>query len=61
MMTRYHHGFAEGGSVREKRKFLNDFLRKLKESNYRPHPFDIVGIDAAPRTIRNYPLEVKQR
>ena len=54
-------GFSEGGTLREKRKHIDAWVSRLRASGYQPHPFDIVGIDAPPRTVQNYPLESKRR
>lgn len=54
-------GFSEGGTLREKKKHIDAWVSRLKASGYQPHPFDIVGIDAPPRTVQTYPLESKRR
>ena len=54
-------GFSEGGTFREKKKHIDAWVSRLKASGYQPHPFDIVGIDAPPRTPANYPIETKRR
>ena len=42
-MTKFHNGFAEGGTAREKLKHINTWISRLKANQYTPHPFDIVG------------------
>jgi hypothetical protein len=43
-MTRFHNGFIEGGTAREKLKNINTWINQLKETQYTPHPFEILGI-----------------
>lgn len=43
-MTRFHNGFIEGGTAREKLKHINTWISRLKETQYTPHPFEILGI-----------------
>ena len=54
-------GFSEGGTLREKRRHISEWVARLKAAGYQPHPFDIVGIDAPPRTSANHPIETKRR
>jgi len=42
-MIRFHNGFIEGGTAREKLKDINVWINRLKANQYTPHPFDIIG------------------
>jgi hypothetical protein len=54
-MTRFHNGFNEGGSAREKLKHINKWIARLKDEDYKPHPFEIVGIDKYEPTLPSVP------
>jgi hypothetical protein len=43
-MTKFHNGFSESGNAREKLKYINTWINRLKETQYTPHPFEILGI-----------------
>ena len=44
-MTKFHNGFIEGGTAREKLKHINTWIAQLKANQYTPHPFDILGVN----------------
>ena len=44
-MTKFHNGFIEGGTAREKLKHINTWIARLKANQYTPHPFDILGVN----------------
>jgi hypothetical protein len=50
-MTKFHNGFIEGGTAREKLKHLNKWINRLKETRYTPHPFEIIGANANESTL----------
>jgi hypothetical protein len=50
-MTRFHNGFIEGGTAREKLKHLNKWINRLKETRYNPHPFEIIGANPNESTL----------
>ena len=59
-MTRFHNGFVEGGSAREKLKYINNWINRLKEAQYTPHPFDIVGANFNESNLSSVPKATRQ-
>jgi hypothetical protein len=60
-MTKFHNGFIEGGTAREKLKHINAWISKLKEIQYTPHPFDIVGANFNESNLSSVPKASRQR
>jgi hypothetical protein len=60
-MTRFHNGFIEGGTAREKLKHINTWINRLKETQYTPHPFEIIGANANESTLSSLSKTPRQR
>jgi hypothetical protein len=60
-MTRFHNGFTEGGTAREKLKHLNTWIARLKANQYTPHPFDIVGANFNESNLSSVSKATSQR
>jgi len=60
-MTRFHNGFIEGGTAREKLKDINAWINRLKANQYTPHPFEIIGANANESTLSSVPKATRQR
>jgi len=60
-MTRFHNGFIEGGTAREKLKHLNIWINRLKETQYTPHPFEILGITKHESNLSSLSKTTSQR
>jgi hypothetical protein len=60
-MTRFHNGFIEGGTAREKLKHINTWINRLKETQYTPHPFYIVGANFNESNLPSMSKATRQR
>jgi hypothetical protein len=60
-MTKFHNGFAEGGTAREKIKHINTWISQLKANHYTPHPFDVVGANLNDTNLSSVPKAPRQR
>jgi hypothetical protein len=60
-MTKFHNGFAEGGTAREKLKDINTWISRLKANQYTPHPFDILGANFNDSNLSSVPKTSRQR
>jgi len=59
-MTRFHNGFIEGGTAREKLKNINAWINRLKANQYTPHPFDIIGANFNESNLSSVPKATRQ-
>ena len=60
-MTKFHNGFIEGGTARDKLKHINTWIARLRENQYTPHPFDIVGVNVNESNLSSVPKTPRQR
>jgi len=60
-MTKFHNGFIEGGTARDKLKHINTWIARLRENQYTPHPFDIVGANVNESNLSSVPKTPRQR
>jgi hypothetical protein len=60
-MTKFHNGFIQGGTAREKLKDINTWVARLKANQYTPHPFDVVGANFNESNLSSVPKAPRQR